>query len=73
MREAASRGFFLGSNAPFGYRKVKCKRRSNNVRGGRLERRLKSLEQTNADFVILRGGLCDSQERLSQLIWPGGP
>ncbi len=23
MREAASRGFFLGSNAPFGYRKVK--------------------------------------------------
>ena len=23
MREAASRGFFLGSNAPFGYRKIK--------------------------------------------------
>ncbi len=23
MREAASRGFFLGSKAPFGYRKIK--------------------------------------------------
>ena len=23
MREAASRGFFLASNAPFGYRKIK--------------------------------------------------
>ena len=23
MREAASRGFFLGSNAPFGYKRVK--------------------------------------------------
>ncbi len=44
MREAASRGFFLGSNAPFGYRKVK-------VSDGPKERPTLEVDPTTAPVV----------------------
>ncbi len=44
MREAASRGFFLGSNAPFGYRKVK-------VQDGAKERPTLEVDPATAPVV----------------------
>ena len=44
MREAASRGFFLGSNAPFGYRKVK-------VQDGAKERPTLEIDPATAPVV----------------------
>ena len=44
MREAASRGFFLGSNAPFGYKRVK-------VSDGVKERPTLEVDPTTAPVV----------------------
>ena len=44
MREAASRGFFLASNAPFGYRKIK-------VQDGPKERPSLEIDPTTAPVV----------------------
>ena len=44
MREAASRGFFLGSNAPFGYRKIK-------VQDGPKERPTLEIDPATAPVV----------------------
>ena len=44
MREAASRGFFLGSRAPYGYKRVK-------VKDGMRERPTLVVDQTTAPVV----------------------
>ena len=44
MREAASRGFFLGSKAPFGYKRVK-------INDGAKERRTLKVDPATAPIV----------------------
>ena len=57
MREAASRGFFLGSNAPFGYRKIK-------VSDGAKER--PTLEVDPATAPVVRELFEDVQQAMSE-------